>query len=68
MTFYNLVVFYYLVELFPTRVTIPKASRKMAKSQGQYFQLNWAMGVLDICLQSVNDLKIPTSLMMVLLE
>lgn len=36
-TFYNLVFFYYLVELFPTCVTIPKASQKMAKSQGQYF-------------------------------
>ena len=37
MAFYNLVVFYYLVGLFSTHVTIPKASWKMAKPQGQYF-------------------------------
>lgn len=37
MAFYDLVVFYDLLGHFSTHVTIPKASWKMAKTQGQLF-------------------------------
>lgn len=52
----------------PIHASIPKDFRKMAKSQSNIFSSTGQWDFLDICLQSVNHLKIPNSLLTALLE